>query len=178
MARYRATEYLPYFCTITVLDWLPVLVEARYVDPIIESLRFSRERKGLELFGFVVMPNHVHLIAAMREDLHAVMRDFKRFTSRTIHERLKDDGRDTVLRWLATASQQARRERGELGLWQDGFHPQEISTRDVFEQKLSYLHANPVRKGLVRCAEDWWYSSAASYAGRKDVCMQVDYLEL
>jgi len=178
MARYRASEYLPYFCTITVLDWLPILVEARYIDPVIDSLRFSREQKGLEVFAFVVMPNHVHLIAAAREDLHAVMRDFKRFSSRTIHDRLREDGRGTVLGWLAAATQRARREQDELGLWQDGFHPQELVSRGLFEQKLNYLHANPVRKGLVRCPEDWWYSLAACYAGRKDVCMEVDYLDL
>ena len=209
MARYRADEHLPYFCTISVLDWLPVLIEARAIDPIVESLRFCRQHKGLELFAFVVMPNHVHLITAAsgrrgaRRDsrtsnkdsrtsnkdsrtselgaasdpLHTVMRDFKRFTSRAIHDRLKQDGRITSLGWLETATQRARRQHGELGLWQDGFHPQALFSRDVFEQKLNYLHENPVRKGLVRRPDDWWYSSAAFYSGRKDVCMEVDLLE-
>ena len=177
MPRYRADEHLPYFCTITVLDWLPVLVEARYIDPIIDSLRFSRQHKGLELFAFVVMPNHLNLIAAAGEHLHAVMRDLKRFTSRTVHDRLKQDGRATTIGWLAAATQRARRQRGELGLWQDGFHPVALESRPVFEQKLRYLHENPVRKGLIRRPDDWWYSSAAFYDGREDVCMEVDLLE-
>jgi REP element-mobilizing transposase RayT len=177
MARYRATEQLPYFCTITVLDWLPILVEARYIDPIIDSLKFSREHKGLRVFAYVVMPNHTHLVAAS-QDLHVIMRDFKRFTSRTIHDRLKEDGRTTMLEWLQAATQRARRERDELGLWQDGFHPQEIPSYEVFQQMLNYLHANPVRKGLVRCPEDWWYSSAGFYAGQKELALEVDCLEL
>ena len=177
MARYRADENLPYFCTITVLDWLPVLIEARYIDPIIESLRFCRQRKDLVLFAFVVMPNHIHLVAAAGEHLHPVMRDFKRFTSRTIHDRLKHDGRGTYLGWLEGATQHARRQRGELGLWQDGFHPQALYSRAVFEQKLNYLHENPVRKGLVRHSCDWWYSSASFYDGREDVCMEVDVIK-
>ncbi len=106
------------------------------------------------------------------------MRDLKRFTSRTIHDRLKADGRDTVLHWLEHATQAARRQRGELGLWADGFHPQAVFTRDVLDQKLAYLHANPVRKGLVACPEDWWYSSAGWFAGRKNVCLEMDELEL
>jgi len=177
MSRYRAGENLPYFCTVTVLDWTPILIEARYIDPIVESLAFSRTSKGLQLFAFVIMPNHLHLIAAA-SDLHAMMRDFKRFTSRTIHDRLMADGRTTALEWLDRAAQRARRERGDFSFWQDGFHPQEISSPSLFEQKLRYLHENPVRKRLVATPEDWWYSSAAWYAGRTQVCMQMDTLEL
>ncbi len=176
MSRYTATENLPYFCTITILDWLPILIESRYIDPIIDSLRFCRANKGLKLLAFVIMPNHAHWIAAA-DELHAVMRDLKRFTSRTIHDRLKEDARATPLHWLQVATEAARQRRDELGLWQPGFHPQAIATRRVFEQKLRYLHENPVRKGLVRRADDWWYSSAANYVGRTDVCIEVDPLE-
>jgi putative transposase len=174
MSRYRADERVPHFCTITVLDWLPVLIESRYIDPIIDSLRFCRENKGLLVFGYVVMPNHLHLIAGSQQDLHALMRDFKRFTSRQIHDRLKEDGRATILEWLRRATQSARMLRGDIGLWQDGFHPQAISSDALFEQKLRYLHENPVRKGLVASAQDWWYSSARNYAGATGCCLEID----
>jgi REP element-mobilizing transposase RayT len=177
MPRYRADEHLPYFCTITILDWLPVLIDARYIDPVVDSLRFCRRNKALKLFGFVVMPNHVHLIASCGEQLQELMRDFKRFTSRQIHERLKADGRTTLLHWLEHATQEARRAHGELGLWQDGFHPQAIWSRDVFQQKLDYLHANPCRKGLVQRPEQWWYSSAAFHAGEQAFCLEMDVAE-
>lgn len=178
MPRYVANENLPYFCTITVLDWLPVLVEARCVDPILDNLRFCRASKGLSVYAFVVMPNHMHLICSAGEQRQAVMRDFKRFTSHQIHERLKSDGRATVLEWLRLATQRARRARDELGLWQDGFHPQAIWSREVFLQKLDYLHANPCRKGLVQRPEQWWYSSAAFLAGERAYPMDVDRLEI
>jgi REP element-mobilizing transposase RayT len=196
MPRYVANENLPYFCTITVLDWLPVLIESRYIEPLLDSLRFCRQHKGLKLYAFVVMPNHVHVIcsadsAGARADsrtstsgecddppLHNVMRDFKRFTSRQIHDRLKEDGRTTVLEWLRHATQRARRERGELGLWQDGFHPLALWSAAVVQQKLDYLHANPCRKGLVERPEQWWFSSAAQYAGERACCLDVDPLEL
>ena len=122
------------------------------------------------------MPNHLHLIAAA-DDLHAMMRDFKRFTSRTIHDRLLADGRKTVLSWLEQAAQRARRQRGEFSFWEDGFHPQAISTAAVLQQKLRYLHENPVRKGLVAVPEDWRYSSASWYAERSEFCMEMDVLE-
>ncbi|HVP09644.1 MAG TPA: transposase [Phycisphaerae bacterium] len=177
MSRYRADEHLPYFCTITVLDWTPVFIESRYIDPLLELLSFCRLKKGLRLFAFVVMPNHLHLIAAA-DDLHAMMRDFKRFTSRTIHERLLADGRHTVLAWLEQAAQRARRQREEFSFWEDGFHPQAICTAAVLQQKLRYLHDNPVRKGLVSAPEDWKYSSAAWYAGGREVSIEVGELEI
>jgi len=177
MSRYQADENLPYFCTITVLDWIPVFIDVRSIEPLIDSLSFCRANKGLRLFAFVVMPNHLHLIAAA-DDLHAMMRDFKRFTSRTIHDRLLADGRESILSWLERAVQRARRARGEFSFWQDGFHPQAVSSVTVWQQELRYLHENPVRKGQVAAPEDWWYSSAAWYAGRTEACMQMDVLEL
>ncbi len=176
MTRYKADENLPYFCTITVLDWTPVFIESRYIQPVIDSLKYSRDHKGLRLFAYVIMPNHLHLIAAA-EDLHAMMRDFKRFTSRTIHERLLADSRNTLLGWLDRAAQRARQQRGEFSFWEDGFHPQVISSRPVMEQKMRYLHENPVRKGLVAAPEDWWFSSAGWFAGRSEACMEMDVLE-
>jgi len=177
MVRYQAGENLPYFCTITILDWVPIFMEHRYIDPLIDSLAFCRANKGLQLFAFVVMPHHVHLIAAA-DDLHALFRDFKRFTSRSIHERLLADGRQTILAWLDRAAQNSRRQRGEFSLWQDGFHPQEIHSRRVFDEKLNYIHDNPVRKGLVLSAHDWWFSSAAWYAETPPFCLEMDQLEL
>jgi len=159
MTRYKADENLPYFCTITVLDWTPVFIESRYIQPVIDSLSYSRTHKGLRLCAYVIKPNHLHLIAGA-DDLHAMMRDFKRFTSRTIHERLLEDRRETILGWLDRAAQRARRQRGEFSFWDDGFHPQAISSQPVMEQKMRYLHENPVRKGLVAAPEDWWFSSA------------------
>ena len=177
MSRYRADQNLPYFCTITVLDWVPVLIEARYIEPLIESLTYCRTHKDLQLFAFVVMPNHLHMIAAA-DDLHAMVRDFKRFTSRCIHERLVADRRETILSWLDQGKQRARRVRDEFSFWEDGFHPQAIYTMPVFVQKLRYLHENPVRKGLAHSPQDWWFSSARWYAGQDDVCLKMDKLQL
>ncbi len=177
MGRYRADEHVPYFCTITVLDWLPVFIDRTYIDAVIDSLKYCRDHKNLAVFAFVVMPNHVHLVAGTDGDLHSIMRDFKRFTSRTIHDRLKAEGRVSLLKWLSEATESARRTRGDLGLWQSGFHPQAIYSRKVFDQKVRYIHENPVRKGLVLQAEDWWYSSAREEAGLDELCMSVDPID-
>ena len=173
MPRYQANEHAPYFCTITILDWVPIFIDSKYIEPIMESLAFCRANKGLSLFAYVIMPHHAHFIAAA-EDLHAVVRDLKRFTSRVIHERLLADGRRSVLDWLRASTQNARQFRGEFSLWQDGFHPKQIDSQVVFDQKTRYIHENPVRKGLVTRPEQWWYSSASWYLGEKVHAMAMD----
>lgn len=174
MPGYRADEAVAYFCTITVLEWLPVFIDRRYCDPMFDSLRYCRAHKDLWVNAYVLMPNHLHLIAGTNAELQPIMRDFKRFTSRSIHDLLKADGRATLLKWLSQATEPARRAKGELALWQPGFHPQAIRTERVFRQKLRYLHENPVRKGLVTRPEDWWYSSARIEAALPDAPMGID----
>jgi REP element-mobilizing transposase RayT len=174
MPGYRADEPVAYFCTVTVLEWLPIFIDRRYCDPIFDSLRHCRAHKGLQVNAYVLMPNHLHMIAGTAGELHPIIRDFKRFTSRTIHERLEADGRTTLLQWLSQATEPARRGRGELGLWRPGFHPQGIHTQHVFRQKLRYMHDNPVRKGLVTSPTDWRCSSARIEAGCGDAPMDVD----
>jgi REP element-mobilizing transposase RayT len=174
MPAYRAEEPVAHFCTFTVLEWLPLFIDRRYGDLIFDSLRYCRAHKRLCVNAYVLMPNHLHLIAGSEADLHPIMRDFKRFTSRSVHELMKGDGRTTLLSWLSQATEPARQAKGELGLWRPGFHPQAIYTERVFRQKLRYLHENPVRKGLVTQPEDWWYSSARIEAGLPDAPMDVD----
>jgi REP element-mobilizing transposase RayT len=161
MPRYQAHEDFPHFCTITVLDWVPVFIDERYARPLLESLRFCREKKGLRLYAYVVMPNHLHLIARADGGLHPVMRDFKRFTSRSVHDFLIADERTTLLSWLRSAMEPGRRERGEFSLWKSGFHPQALYSEKVLLQKLEYLNNNPVRKGFVGRPEDWRFGSAS-----------------
>jgi REP element-mobilizing transposase RayT len=162
MPRNEAHDNLPYFCTITVLDWYPIFIEDTYIDPLLESLTFCRQHKQLQLFGYVIMPNHVHLIAAA-PNLHEVMRDWKRFTSRNLHDLLKANNRLEILSALSNATEPNRKRAGYLSLWQSGFHPKAVAGQNVFEQKLRYLHENPVRKGLVDHPEDWTYSSARDF---------------
>jgi REP element-mobilizing transposase RayT len=158
------------------MEWIPLFVDARYIDPVIDSLRYCQQSKGLALHGFVVMPNHVHLVAAADDKLEQVMADFKRFTSRRIKELLVDDGRASLMEWFRRATPAERAARGEIAFWQRGFHPKAVFSEQVFLQKMKYLHENPVRKGLVRRPEHWWYSSAAQYEGSDDLCLSVEQL--
>jgi len=85
---FKSTEPgIPYFVTFTVVEWLNVFTKPEYLQIIWDSLQYCRKEKGLKLYGFVFMTNHLHLIiCADAEDikLWQIIRDFKKFTAQII----------------------------------------------------------------------------------------------
>ena len=75
-------QYAVHFVTFTVHQWVDVFTRNEYKDILLESLRFCQERKGLEIYAWVIMTNHIHLIIGSREGkLSDIIRDFKKYTS-------------------------------------------------------------------------------------------------
>lgn len=177
MPRYRSEDNLPYFCTLTVLDWIPVFIEENHIIPLIKNLQFCRKQRGLRLYAYVVMPDHLHLIAGAEEGLHPIIRDFKRFSSRTIHELLTANSRSTTLSWFQHSVESARSVRGEFSMWVHDFQPKAIYSQDDFQERIEHLHQNPVRKGLVTHPGDWRFSSAGYYLGDRKTGEEIDSLE-
>ena len=77
-----------YFLTLTVVDWVDVFSRPIYKHHLVESLKFCQQKKGLELYAWVLMSNHLHLLASAADgfNLSAILRDFKKFTSKKITE--------------------------------------------------------------------------------------------
>ena len=85
-----------YFITSTIIEWIPVFTKREYFDIIVQSLSYCRQNKGLKLFAYVVMDNHVHFIASA-DKLSQIVKDFKSFTAREIIKTAKIDGRKWLL---------------------------------------------------------------------------------
>lgn len=153
-----------YFTTSTIVDWEYVFTSDEYFQIVIDSLKYCIAKKGLNLHGYVIMPNHAHFIVSGDEGkkLSNIMRDFGTHTSREITTLLKMNGRVRLLNVFRDA---ARFDHlgNEFKVWQEGFHPIAIESEEFFRQKLNYLHDNPVRKGFVELPEHWKYSSARNY---------------
>ena len=83
----------PHFITFATVQWVDALSRPIYKDVIIESLRFCQVNKGLILHAFVIMNNHVHLIASAKEgyNLSDILRDLKKHTSKTLLEMIEND---------------------------------------------------------------------------------------
>jgi REP element-mobilizing transposase RayT len=69
-----------HYLTFATVNWIDVFTGKKYRDVLIDSLAYCRKEKGLELYGYVIMSNHVHLIARAKEgfELSNILRDFKK----------------------------------------------------------------------------------------------------
>lgn len=121
-----------HFLTTTVVDFVDIFTRPHYRHIIVDSLKYCQDSKGLELYAWCLMSNHLHLIASAKDDysLSDILRDFKNFK-----------------------------------FWQDGNEAKEIHTNHFLEQKLEYIHQNPVIAEIVDEPEHYLYSSARDYAG-------------
>ncbi|MCC6684211.1 MAG: transposase [Bacteroidia bacterium] len=160
-----------YFITPTVVDWVDVFSKPVYKNIIIESLRFCQQEKGLEIYAWVIMTNHLHLVVSAKEgfDLAAILRDFKKFTSKQIVQaiQLENESRKT---WILNRFEYAGKQDAKIKdfkFWQDGNEPKPIYSNEFMKQKIDYIHQNPVKAEIVNEAEHYRHSSAIDYAGGK-----------
>jgi putative transposase len=158
------TNY-PYFLTCTVVAWLPVFTRPETVRIVLDSWRFLQDRRRLVLLGYVILENHLHLVASA-DDLAKEIGDFKSYTARRIIDYLRERNARTLLKQLEFHRSRHKGDR-TYQLWQEGSHPQMIQEEAVLRQKLDYIHRNPVERGYVDDPIHWRYSSARNYAGQE-----------
>ena len=155
----------PHFLTCTIIRWLPLFERSDLATIVLDSLRFLQREKRIVLFAYVIMKDHLHLLASSN-DLSKEVGELKSFTARKIIDTLKTQNSSQLLDMLRRAKLQHKRDR-EFQVWQEGSHPQGIQGNEMMRQKIEYIHNNPVRKGIVLEAVEWEYSSARNYAGQK-----------
>jgi putative transposase len=163
-SRYRIFEnQRPYFLTCTIVAWLPVFTRPETVGIVLDSWRFLQSQGRLVLFGYVILDNHLHMVAGS-DDLSKTMQSFKSYTARQILDHLEAVYAKTLLEELRYFKARHKIE-STYQLWQEGSHPQQISDDEMMRQKLEYTHYNPVKRGYVDDPVHWRYSSARNYAG-------------
>jgi len=159
-----------YFVTFTVVEWVDIFTRKDYKIIITDALNYCIEQKGLECFAWVIMSNHIHLIVRAKPPakLSEIIRDFKKFTSKKIVETIKQIP-ESRREWLLHKFEFAARSTGRAEnykVWQDGMHAvclEEDYQR--FQQRLNYIHQNPVRQMIVSEPRDYIFSSACDYCG-------------
>lgn len=151
-----------HFMTFTVHQWVDVFTRQIYVDELLNSLHYCQRQKGLELYAWVVMSNHIHLIARARnENLSDIVRDFKKYTAKSIYNTISLNTAESRKKWLL----QTLSYRGGIWFWEEGYHGAEIRSHHFFNTKANYIHLNPVRAGIVEKEEDYINSSAGDILG-------------
>ena len=168
-----------YFLTFQIVKWVVFFTRNEYKQIIVKSLDYCRKHKGLELYSYVIMTNHIHLIAREKEPfrLSDIVRDFKKFTANKLLPLLQhppESRSDWMMKRFEFAARLHQR-NSIYQLWTHENHAIELFTPQVTQQKLDYIHNNPVREGVVEKAEDYLYSSARNYGGLRSM-VEIDFL--
>lgn len=166
-----------YFLTFQIVGWVDIFTRKVYRDIVIDSFKFCQTNKALNLFAYVIMSNHVHLIAQSGNgDLSGFIRDFKSFTGKQFKieiDQLTESRRD----WMKMVFEfHAKfKKKQDFQFWTHENHAEPIYSQKFIVQKINYIHNNPVKSGLVTRPEDYLYSSARNYA---DMDALIDVIRL
>jgi len=166
-----------FFVTTTCVKWLKLIEHAQAYNLIMQSLGFVNEKYQADLLGYVIMPNHLHLILYFKDLNHLsdYMRDFKKFTSTQIRKSLESRGYLDLIEKI-----RVEEKNRQFQVWQNRFDDLYLDNIKMLETKLAYIHLNPLQKhwGLVKNPEDYPYSSALFYEkGQLQELQVVHYLE-
>lgn len=148
------------FFTATCLNWQPLLQANTRKDIVMDSLRFLVADQRIWLYAFVIMPNHIHLMWC-RQDAWIeknIQQMFLKFTAQQLKFSLIDNGQVNELENYKST----QRDRA-YQFWERRPYTATMFNRKVAEQKLDYIHENPVKAGLCELPEHYYYSSARFY---------------
>jgi len=156
-----------HFVTFAVVEWVDVFTRKEYKDIVVDSLRYCQQQKGLLLHCWCLMSNHIHLALSGQDDNASdILRDFKKFTSRSIVEAIKLNPQESRKDWVLSIFEKAGSSNSRnktYQFWRQDNQPKELYTESFCRQKIDYMHNNPVVAGIVDKAEQYLYSSARDY---------------
>ena len=161
-----------YFVSFAMVEWLDVFTRNEYKELLTDSLNYCQKEKGMEIFAWCIMTNHLHLVFRSKGEAlpQNILGDFKRFTSKALVKAIQENPKESRRDWLLTQFKQAGAKSSnvkEYQFWRHDNKPIELWSNEVIAQKIRYIHNNPVAEGLVHKPKDYRYSSALSYAGEK-----------
>jgi putative transposase len=170
-------QHAVYFLTFTVIEWIDVFTRPGYKIEIANSLEYCRKNKGLKLYAWCLMSNHIHLVCQTHEPdtLSVFIRDFKKHTAKIIIEKIKEEP-ESRRSWLLEQFRLAGKYDKRITtykFWQEGGHAIQLDTNEMIDQRIEYTHQNPVRALIVEKAEDYLFSSARNYASLDSV-IEID----
>ncbi len=173
-------QYALYFITLSVVFWLDIFTRESYRRILLESFSYCRRQKYLEIYAYVIMSNHVHMmVSSTNGTLSNTIRDLKKFTSNNIIEKVKSN-KESRRRWLLREFKYAasrHKRNANFQVWTHNNHAVELRTNQMIDQRLNYFHQNPVKSGIVENALDYLYSSARNYCDYNDVLIEIDLLD-
>ena len=152
-----------YFATFSVVGWLDVFTRRIYQDILTESIQFCQTKKDLKLYCYCVMPSHTHLIAASENgNLTNILRSMKSFTAMETMNAIRNNPQESRRDWLLNQFEfyGNKSKDAEMQFWKHDNHPFFLHSEKLINQKINYIHQNPVDAGFVNDPRAWRLSSA------------------
>jgi len=151
-----------FFFTATINSWQSLLEEDAFKEIVIESLEYMCKVKRIELYSFVVMPNHIHLLFTLlnTEKQAAFQRDFLKFTSQQIIKALINSNQLELLGQFKSTQKDRI-----YHIWERRPNWIRVNSIKILVQKVNYIHQNPLQEHwkLVSKEQDYFWSSASFY---------------
>jgi len=164
-----------HFVTFAVVEWIDVFTRKMYKNVLVDSLAYCQQNKGLLLYAWCIMSNHVHLILSSKEGIKQedIIRDLKKNTSEQLLKLIKENRQESGENWMLWVFKKAGERNSNnknYQFWRQDYHPIELSTNKIMGQRLDYLH------GIVEEPEHYLYSSARDYTGIKGM-LTIEFIE-
>jgi len=160
-----------YYITITVVNWIDIFTRDCYRLIVTNNLAFCQQNKGLRIFEYVLMTNHLHMIVQSDEKpLSDILRDFKSYTAKQLFMAISENPQESRKELLLKTF---KREgfinplNKAIQIWQNGNYPMVLFSKDMIKQKINYIQQNPVRAGMVAEPHHYLYCSASPYSPLK-----------
>lgn len=153
-----------YFVTFSVMGWVDVFTRRAYQEILINSIQYCQQNKDLKIYCYCIMPNHIHFISYSENgSLSNTLRDFKSFTAKQLLKAIAENPQESRKEWILKlfhfyGKQSAQKQK--LQFWKHDNHPFFLFTTKMIQQKVDYIHDNPVEAGFVNKATEWRLSSA------------------
>jgi putative transposase len=161
------------YLTFNTVDWVDVFIRPTYKQVITDTLNYFVEKKGFTVYAWCLMTNHLHLLAKAKDGsgLAMIEKEFKKITTNQIMEAFDLEPelrRNWIMQRFENFSQSLKKIE-KFQLWQSCSNPTYIDFKQVYklQERVLHIHENPVRDRVVTNPEDYLYSSAGDYAGKK-----------
>jgi REP element-mobilizing transposase RayT len=166
-----------YFISFATVYWIDVFTRQNYFTILEDVVTYCRREKGMEVFAYCFMPNHVHMVfRSSDENPSGLLRDFKGYTARKLLREIENNPQESRKEWLLSMMEKAGKKSSNVThrqFWQQHNKPIELWSNKVIKQKIEYIHNNPVVQGFVTEPTAWKYSSARNY-NEDETVLKID----
>ncbi|MBC7412497.1 MAG: transposase [Bacteroidia bacterium] len=160
-----------YFVSFATVFWIDVFVRQIYFDCIVKNLNYCIAHKGMQVYAWCIMPSHMHIVfKSIIQKPEELLRDFKSFTAKEMIVLIETNPQESRREWILNSFKKAGAKNSNNTInqfWQQHNKPIELWSNEVIDQKINYIHNNPVVSGFVDKEEDYLHSSARDYCENK-----------